>query len=118
MRIPSWAGSVVLHVLAIAVLLLARRNEVLLVERSLLAIDPLPPPKISIPLIRSAGGGGDPRPASGGRLPRFASVVFIRPVSNTTVLEPALPMEAGPVTSLAGVSGGLIGVPFGVPGPP
>ncbi|MBL8238616.1 MAG: energy transducer TonB [Bryobacterales bacterium] len=122
MRVPSWAGSVLLHIAGIAALFLLRQTEVLVFKPSFLA----PPPKVAAPLppppraaeAAPGGGGGEARPASRGHLPRLASVVFIRPVTNAPVLEAALPMEAGPVTSLASMTGGPIGVPFGVPGPP
>lgn len=126
MRIPSWAGSVVLHLCGIAVLFLLRTEAVLQVRPKVVPIDLRMPEKIKPPAMPAApeamgggGGGNDARPASRGRLPRVAELVFTPPTTKPTEIEAALPMEptllAKPGVDIAAAQ---LGDPFGLPGPP
>jgi len=124
MAIPSWAGSLALHAAALAALLLYRSTELLPAPKfAVTSIDVLPPKPLTAPPARKAVGGGggnhDKTPASRGRLPRVAELVFTPPTVKPAVLEPALPMEptiaAAPPIQVSALA---LGDPFGVPGPP
>ncbi len=123
MRVPSWAGSVVLHVCGVAVLLLLRTDEGLLVKTSIVPIDvrmpvKIPPPPVAARAMGGGGGGEDTRPASRGRLPRVAELVFTPPTTRTVEIEAALPVEPTIVAAPAvDISALRMGDPFGVPGP-
>ena len=114
MRLPACSGSVVLHVCGIAALLLLRPDEKLIVNTAIVPIDVRLPVKIPVaPKMEGGGGGRDVRPASRGRPPRAAVLLFTPMPANPIVLEPALAVAPG-----VDVSALPIGVAFGVPGPP
>ncbi|MBI2688711.1 MAG: TonB family protein [Acidobacteria bacterium] len=123
MALPSWAGSVALHLAGIAALFLFRPAEVLNAPKLLLSVDIVPPQKLAAPPASKAigGGGGDnaTKPASRGRLPRIADLVFVKPATKPTEIEPALAIEpaivAAPPIQTAAIA---LGDPLGLPGPP
>lgn len=124
MRVPSWFGSVFLHACGVAVLLLLRTSEVLVVKPSIVPIDVrmpvlIPRAPVAAQAMGGGGGGEDARPASRGRLPRIADLVFTPPTTRTVEIEPALAVEpavlAKPVVDISAMQ---LGDPFGVPGPP
>ena len=123
MEYPSWAGSAALHVAGIAALLLFRPSETLPPPQLFLTVNIVPPARLlAPPAPRAMGGGGggqQSKPASRGRLPRVADLVFVRPTTRPVEIEPALAMEptiaAAPPLQTAALP---IGDPFGLPGPP
>ncbi|MGA2326374.1 MAG: energy transducer TonB [Bryobacteraceae bacterium] len=74
--------------------------------------------------LKGGGGGGDrsPRPASPGRLPRFARRQFTPPAAAPNNPRPILPMEptliVPPELKLSEVNLPQFGDPFAKPGPP
>ncbi|MFN0104890.1 MAG: energy transducer TonB [Bryobacteraceae bacterium] len=89
----------------------------------LLTVNIVPPSKLLAPTApRAMGGGGGGRqakPASGGRLPRAADLVFVQPTTKPIEIEPALAMEPTIVVAPPLQTAALpLGDPFGLPGPP
>lgn len=125
MAIPSWTVSAALHVAGAAVLLFFTPTEELPIPK--LAVTPLDlaPPRrtLAAPPARKAmsggGGAGDLKPASRGKLPRIAPLVFVQPAAKPAQIDPALALAPAivdaPPVQVAAVH---IGDPFGVPGPP
>lgn len=123
MELPSWVGSAVLHVAGIAALLLFRPSERLPPPQLFVAVNIVPPSRLlAPPAPRTMGGGGSgqqAKPASKGRLPRVADLVFVPPTTRPIEIEPALAMEptivAAPTLQNVALT---IGDPLGLPGPP
>jgi TonB family protein len=123
MEYPSWAGSAALHTAGIAALLLFRPAETLPPPPLFLTVNIVPPAKLLAPsALRAMGGGGggqESKPASRGRLPRAADLIFVPPTTKPVEIEPALALEPTilsepPIQTAALVTGD----PFGLPGPP
>ncbi|MBM3783433.1 MAG: energy transducer TonB [Acidobacteria bacterium] len=119
MRYPPYASSALVHLAVIAAIFLFRVSEEILPA----PLSPVQPPvrlTLAAPAPLAGGGGGmEARPASKGRTPRVADLVFIPPTSHAPSLDPALPIEPA-VLAISTPSAWMpsLGAPDGLPGPP